>query len=838
MSYKFNQKWKAKVFSAILAASMAFTSFISSPVTTYAAEDYGLADNIQDGVILHCFDWKYNDIKAELPNIAKAGFTSVQTSPAQASVGSGVWYWLYQPLGYYAATNDLGTVEELRSLCQEAEDKYGIKVIVDVIANHLAGDHRNIQNDLKGWENWHQPDFKATNWCDRYHVTFGNIGEGDVGLPDINTENGHVQKCVNDYLYSLKSLGVDGIRWDTAKHIALPSEGSNFWPAVTNQGLYHYGEILKGPDDRETGNEHLMKEYTNYISVTDNEYGKTLRNAFCDGTVSRSYANWAARGISNDKLVYWGESHDTWANDTYDKKSWESTTHISQNIIDRTYAMVASRNDVTALYFSRPSQNIKDNIRAGQKGSTHFTSPEVAEVNKFHNAMIGQKDYYTTGDNCGVVCREKGAVVALGSGGNKDVTVPNGESKENKGKYTTQPGKYIDQITGAEWTVTEENISGKIGSTGIAVLMQKNITPIVRKPVYFDNADQWNTVYAYYWSDSNKAMTTWPGTKMNASNENENEYKVEIPENAKYVIFNDGNTTKTDDLTISAFNKVYKNGEWCDRVVIPPTLKKIYYNNASNWNKVHAYYWSDSNEAMTTWPGVEMSNAGGSDYAVEIPDNAEYIIFNDGNTTKTDDLTLEGFDKIYKDGSWSVYDDPIPTLDEIYYKNTNNWNKVYTYYWSDSNKAMTTWPGVEMSNEKNDVYKAQIPTDAKYVIFTNGNGTQTDDLTLEGFDKIYDNGSWSVYVGTEEPIPEGNIFYQNTENWDDVYAYYWSESDTKLTTWPGVQMTDAGNGVYAIEIPEEAENIIFNNGNGTQTDDITLEGLNKIYNNGSWSNFK
>ena len=51
MSYKFNQKWKAKVFSAILAASMAFTSFISTPVTTYAAEDYGLADNIQDGVI-------------------------------------------------------------------------------------------------------------------------------------------------------------------------------------------------------------------------------------------------------------------------------------------------------------------------------------------------------------------------------------------------------------------------------------------------------------------------------------------------------------------------------------------------------------------------------------------------------------------------------------------------------------------------------------------------------------------------------------------------------------------------------------------------------------------
>ena len=151
---------------------------------------------------------------------------------------------------------------------------------------------------------------------------------------------------------------------------------------------------------------------------------------------------------------------------------------------------------------------------------------------------------------------------------------------------------------------------------------------------------------------------------------------------------------------------------------------------------------------------------------------------------------------------------------------------------------MTTWPGVEMSNEKNDVYKAQIPTDAKYVIFTNGNGTQTDDLTLEGFDKIYENGSWSVYSEKEDPIPEGNMFYKNTQNWNDVYAYYWSDSNEAMTTWPGVQMTDAGNGVYAIEISEEADYIIFNNGNGSQTDDLTLEGLNKMYNNGSWSDFK
>ena len=57
------------------------------------ASSYGLCDNIQDGTILHCFDWKYSQIKEELPNIAAAGFTSVQTSPAQKGDGQ-VWYWL------------------------------------------------------------------------------------------------------------------------------------------------------------------------------------------------------------------------------------------------------------------------------------------------------------------------------------------------------------------------------------------------------------------------------------------------------------------------------------------------------------------------------------------------------------------------------------------------------------------------------------------------------------------------------------------------------------------------------------------------------------------------
>ena len=86
------------------------------------ANQYGLADEIQDGTILHCFDWKYEDIKEELPNIAAAGFTSVQTSPAQQGCGKGVWYELYQPEGFWIDNSStLGSKAQLEELCTEAE---------------------------------------------------------------------------------------------------------------------------------------------------------------------------------------------------------------------------------------------------------------------------------------------------------------------------------------------------------------------------------------------------------------------------------------------------------------------------------------------------------------------------------------------------------------------------------------------------------------------------------------------------------------------------------------------------------------------------------------------
>ena len=88
-----------------------------------------------------------------------------------------------------------------------------------------------------------------------------------------------------------------------------------------------------------------------------------------------------------------------------------------------------------------------------------------------------------------------------------------------------------------------------------------------------------------------------------------------------------------------------------------------------------------------------------------------------------------------------------------------------------------------------------------------------------------------------QPETDGDyIYYRNTNGWTNVSAYYWSNDNTGMTSWPGVLMESIGDNVYRIEAPAGATMIIFNNGgNGAQTADLTIPGTNYIYSDGNWS---
>ena len=89
----------------------------------------------------------------------------------------------------------------------------------------------------------------------------------------------------------------------------------------------------------------------------------------------------------------------------------------------------------------------------------------------------------------------------------------------------------------------------------------KPVTPPVTEPkpvgkntVTFTNSFNWGgTISCYYWSDSNKTMTTWPGKAMTNAGANtfgETLYTFDVPAGATYIIFTNG-SSQTVDISYS-----------------------------------------------------------------------------------------------------------------------------------------------------------------------------------------------------------------------------------------------------------------------------------------------
>lgn len=681
----------------------------------FADNKYGLKDNIQDGVILHCFDWTLADIQEEIPNIAKAGFTAVQTSPVHERAGKGsVWYDVYRPYDFKIG-NGLGTEADLKALCAKAHE-YGVKVIVDVVANHT--DYSNVAARLLDLSLYHQLGH-GIDWHNRNDVT-----HGEIGMKDLDTNNPTVQAIIKQYIQDLKACGVDGIRWDAIKHIALPSEGDSFMKNVVDQEMYNYGEILDstGGDDNV-----LFPEYQTYMSITDNGYGNGFANSFAGGSINESVGNFNQRNAKTEKLVYWGESHDTYANDDGQSKN------KSQNVIDRAYAVVAGNNGATALYFSRPAQKAKNDIKFGDKGSVHFKDAEVAQVNHMHNVCAGEPNYYVKGDGVCAQVRKSGAIIVLGRGSDRDVTVANGAGD---GKWL-KSGTYKDMVGGGVFTVNASTISGHVGESGIAVIY--NAGPIVLTPeVVFNPAD--GTAF----SDETLNVTATPLNAVSAWIQVNDGAKQDFTAAKQFTVGADVAYGKNVTITWGATDKEGKTetGSVTYKKVkaYVPELGKadeiscfletsnaaaaIYVWNGKVSPKIeHAGKW---NEATTKKLPLVGKSASGKNVFKWTYDGTEttapaQLIFLDGNGNKITadvDFVNHGY---YVDGTYSttvtkVHEDETVDPEYVYFDNASKWENVYCYFYNGTTSS-AAWPGVKMTfdasashNGKTGWYKVQIPT--------------------------------------------------------------------------------------------------------------------------------
>ena len=585
---------------------------------------------------------------------------------------------------------------------------------------------------------YHQP-FDVGNWHDRHQVTFGKIG-----MWDLDTNNPTVQAIIKQYIQDLKACGVDGIRWDAIKHIGLPSEGDSFMQNVVDQEMYNYGEILDstGGDDNV-----LFPEYQTYMSITDNGYGNGFANSFAGGSINESVGNFNQRKAKTEKLVYWGESHDTYANDGGESKN------KSQNVIDRAYAVVAGNNGATALYFSRPFQKDKGAIKFGDKGSVHFKDAEVAQVNYMHNACAGEPNYYVKGDGVCAQVRKSGAIIVLGRGSDRDVTVANGAGDGN----WLKSGTYKDMVGGGVFTVNASTISGHVGESGIAVIY--NAGSIVLPPeVVFNPAD--GTAF----SDETLTVTATPLNAVSAWIQVNDGTKQDFTADKQFTVGADVDYGKNVTITWGATDKEGKTetGSVTYKKVkaYVPELGKadeiscfletsnaaaaVYvWNNNVKPTPEHAGKWNDAINKKLPLVGKSVSGKNVFKWTYEGTETAAptHIIFLDGNgnhLTNNVDFVNHGY---YVDGTYSntvtkVHEDETVDPEYVYFDNASNWENVYCYFYNGTTSS-AAWPGVKMvydetvtHNNKTGWYKATIPSaylKAKFFINDGTPGTAIKD---------------------------------------------------------------------------------------------------------------
>lgn len=487
------RKTNLKVFGAAMAIAMAMNcmpfvqnTVVDNTITVKAdeineASKYGIPEVAQDRVILQCWNWSFKSMSDNIERIAEQGYGIIQTSPIQTAVQNTTgkvkdkWYWLYQPIDFSidnSGQSALGTKDEFVKMCEKAHE-YGIKVVVDIIPNHLASGSNCVPSNkiladiLNDESCWHSYKTGVTDYHNRLQLTQYCSGN----LADLNTGSEKIQNYTVNFMKECIDAGADGFRFDSAKHIETPKDdksyASDFWPNVISKAtayakesrnidLYCYGELLNNPYTDVTG-------YTDYLSVTDSGYSDS-NTSFIEQQnngliVSMSEYSYPEDKNSGRYPIVWAESHDTYANDG------GNTQNTKESVIELVWAFTAARDKGTPLYFARPTNMATTTM--GDASETGWKDKEVGEVNKFHNYFNGAKENIATDGKDLLFVERKN------DNGQTGVTIVNCKN------YTTEvsqklslmsDGVYVDRISGNKFVVSNGTIKGKVDRCGIAVI--------------------------------------------------------------------------------------------------------------------------------------------------------------------------------------------------------------------------------------------------------------------------------------------------------------------------------------------------------------------------------
>lgn len=520
-------------------------------------------------------------------------------------------------------------------MCDEAE-KYGIKVIVDVIANHTTPTTSAVSQDLidAGGGSldtlYHKNNaYDLNDFSNRLACTTYKMG----GLPDINTERTSFQDYFIEYLNDCVACGADGFRYDTAKHIGLPDDPkeddgftNNFWQRVITEvnnadNLFIYGEVLQGNNER-------IADYIEAIGhTTASTYGSKIRGAITNNILSKGTVSDYWLGDAPLNMVTWVESHDNYINDG----NWYNMTK-EQVILG--WAVITARKDGTPLFFDRPYYSSVENEwgmnRIGTEGDDMYKDKSVKAVNFFRTAMIGEDE--------NIVNPNSDSTAVMIERGTKGAVIVNTKDALKTGFETNlADGTYVNRVDGkTEYTVKNGKLTSDadIPANSVVVLYNDGYKE------YEAAAEVGVAEDTVFNIQSGKTATV----TLTCANTDNAEYALN---GAAAVSYKNGETVTvsvpsgSDIATLELTAKNSKGVKTYERVVFAAEVKysissgtKVYFEKPDSWgDQIFAYVYNDELYENETWPGIEMTKESDGKYSYTFTEDWEtpYIIFNDGD---------------------------------------------------------------------------------------------------------------------------------------------------------------------------------------------------------------
>lgn len=320
--------------------------------------------------------------------------------------------------------------------------------------------------------------------------------------------------------------------------------------------------------------------------------------------------------------------------------------------------------------------------------------------------------------------------------------------------------------------------------------------------VSFTNPKNWAEVAVWAWAADGTNFTggTWPGKLMTKSGDVWTYTGDGAP--SKIIFNNNGKGEQTGNLD-------FVDGATYDfygPVGVQLTDYTVKFDNSlSDWSDVYVYTFSP--ELAGVWPGTKLSKGADGLYEWTTKATSEPsiggIIFNNGPGAQQT-ANLE-----YKAGTTYDKNGPVgATLNRYtmgFNNSASNWEKVYVYTFEP--ELCGSWPGTELTKGDDNVYtwiyEGVSEPSVGGIIFSNGEGAQTDDLPFE-------NGK---VVSMGEVVTPGGpmtIYWDNAAaQWETPLVHYWGETES---AWPGEPMTKVEGNIWSYDLPAGITGILFNAG--------------------------